>query len=271
MVDCGQIETQQPPPVETGKTSQSLVKILRGEEHYAKLPPELVIEDKLLAGIEELRPHGTDNLVENGGVLIQAADNIITVIQGGKSGETFSLNAPSITETNISDYLDGQYVLFRDDKPLKDMIIVDWQVLNKNKAYFKDLMDKGMKVIIGSSLGTIHSHPSGNLPSPTDTISTLYETEDKNSEVIVTSDWTYFLVPSLETPDLFLTDPHRNLLVPLNKGDKDVELEQKNGKYLPGEGPINTYRLSVIKNLCQENNVGFFCLKKGDKIARKVF
>ena len=272
MVDGGQVEIQQPTPTETVKPSQDLGRVFRGKEEYPKLPSELSFEDKLLGGIENLRPTDSSNLVERGGVIIQTPTNEIAIVEGGRPGEVFGLVAPEITEDNIADYLEGQVILFRDGKPLKDMLIVDWQVLDKNRAYFKSLMDQGMKVVIGSMLGKIHSHPSGNLPSPTDAISALFPlSEGKKSEAVVTGEWTYFIVPTIQTPDLFLTDPYRNVLQQLDKDDEETAKQQKLGSYPPGEGPQNAWRLKMIQDLCTKNSAGFYSLKRGDKAARRVF
>lgn len=272
MVDVGQVEMQGSTTEETAPLPQNLGQIFCGKEAYPRLPSKLNIGDKLLCGIDQLRPNNTSLLVERGGVLLQTPNNEIIIIECGKPGETFELRAQQITDEDVEEYIKSPYMLFHKDKPTNDMIIVEWPVLDRNRAYFKSLMDKGMKVLMGTKLGAIHSHPSGNLPSPFDVGQALYtHHERKESEVVVTNGWSYFLIPSLQTPDLWETDEDMEMLLTLLESDQEVWKQQESGSYAPGEGPITTYRYKMIQDLCQEYCVGFYTLKEGEKTAQRVF
>lgn len=250
-----------------------LAKILRGEKHKSELPQEFTIGQTFLAGVERLVPKPEDVDVENGGTIVNGATGEIRIVEGQRS-ITYEDQAWPITKTNVSHFANGERLIInpKTKRPFVRVLIAEENAYEGNEVFFKEAEKLGIKVVLGEKIGVAHSHPSGNFPSPNDIAATVYHgAEGKLSEIVVTPEWTYFIVPTIETPDMFITDEHRAQLEPMEKIDMERKKIQDSGHHLPGEGSLNEARYRMLKNICEQQNVAFYSMRKGQNIAKRIF
>lgn len=249
---------------------------------YNKLPNAFEVEEGILEGVELLRDMTKREDMEVGGVLVKDKAGKLSIRVAGEKGDGgFSLKMAEIDEENLDWFTGDQiYSKTKEGKPAFDIVFVQSKIAENFPQYFKGLMDIGTDVVFDRiPVGVVHTHPSGNLPSTGDfshvVTSPPYSSSAK-SEIVVTSDYVYFLVPTKQTPDLeekVLMQGGRekweadedSTIHYLSEAAKNKEIGRESNS------PLNAHRYQFLKQQCTENNVGFYILGIGDNVATRVF
>jgi hypothetical protein len=250
-------------------------------QEYSKLPSSFFVADSLLSGIELLRTQTSEKKIEIGGIIFENNKNElkIQIINPTKDSNNsmVRIDCKPIDEKNIDGPLFWESRSPGVNQYGHDIYLVKSELADRYRHLFKKLIRDGKNVLIDSSLiARIHSHPSGNLPSPGDFDLILWGKENI-SNVVLTEDWVYFLVPTIQTPDLSVdTDGQYKTKDPYELARKEDEediivdhllsVSQKENR----SKALNAVRLKVITDECLKNNIGFYALARGESIARRI-
>lgn len=154
----------------------------------------------------------------------------------------------------------------------------------KYRYFFEKLVQEGKEVIIdGTPIAPVHTHPSGHLPSQGDFAHVVSgEFRYKRPEIVVTSDWAYFLFPTKQTPDLY-KDPSGKFQLHDFKAMEQQQYELEDvvvdhilsisGKRNQEDAQRlarNAVRLKTLTDDCVKYNVGFYALEKGKSVAQRI-
>ena len=142
--------------------------------------------------------------------------------------------------------------------------------------------ESGREVVVGTPIAPIHSHPSGNLPSSADFNHEFFPGEGGTAapEIVVSRDWTYFLVATKQTPDAEHDLKLREKVERERLGDEDENTVKhillQSGKEYRAEDSedtmkaINALRQKNLTDDCLKYYVGFYVLAKGEATAKRV-
>lgn len=251
------------------------------EPDYNELPGSFEVGEEFIEAINLLCHRTETEKVEVGGILTKDKEGKLRFKTAGRCDSgVFTLDMVEITDENLSWFTEGSILTSRDGKPTKDIIFVSRKNADSNSQYFKTLIDMGTEVVLDRvPVGILHSHPSGNLPSPGDFSHTVIYSKIVSStkipEIVVTSEYTYLLFPTKQTVEL-TDDQIKGMDEWIKEEDETerylTEKDKTNGIINPDiKGHTNAFRYNFLRTHCLEHNVGFYALKNEDKTAQRVF
>ncbi len=251
--------------------------ILNQERNYHTLPTSFEVPESVSGAISLLRKKMQSENVEDGGVLMTDKEENITFSHVGRKGDFFVLSAVNITDANIDVYmrmLQNLNPKGEDFLPFFDAVTAPKQLADTQQPFFHTLVQKGVKLYMDKIIiSIIHSHPSGNLPSIGDftQAATANFEGSKYPEIVVTNEYSYFLLPTNQTPDL------TEVLVKSGERERLTETEDLTVKRLQessgkGEkGITNAIRHRFLQENCTKYNLGFYAMESGKPTAQRVF
>jgi hypothetical protein len=251
------------------------------EVNYNELPWSFEVGEEFVDAVNLVRQKTEIEKTEVGGVLMKDQAGKLGFKTAGGKGDPFPLNMAEITDKNLDFSMKAQALL---DFPAftEDIVFVSKMIADNNPHYFKRLIDMGAEVVLDRvPAGVLHSHPSGNLPSTGDFIATVIDDSLSSStsipEIVVTSEYTYFLFPTKQTVALTSETLRRGTYEKWVGEENETvnhlaEIDKANGVKNPNvDSHINAFRYNFLRNHCLENNVGFYALKNGEKNVQRVF
>lgn len=274
----------------TGIGKAKFLSILNSE--HSRLPDSFDVEPGILSGVELLRAETANRKVEVGGILFRDNNKEpkIKVISPSKElakSNIAYISYRTIDEGNIDFYLETHQkheggmrrALFEEQ-----VYFVDSNLVGKYRHFFEAFVQEGREVIIdGIAISPVHTHPSGNLPSQGDFAHVVWGPLNLRSpEIVVTSDWVYFLIPTKQTPDLY-KDPSGKFQLHDLKAMYEQEYQEEivvvdhliaspEGEEAKStkDSATNAVRLKMLQDNCAKYNVGFYALEKGKSLATRI-
>ena len=255
---------------------------------HSRLPNSFDVEQGILSGIVLLRLETANRNIEVGGVIFKDNNNepkVRVIIPRSDLKSRYLSIAPYrvIDERNIDFYLKRHQEF---EKGLKRGIFeeqaffVDSNTAREYRHFFEALIQEGKEIIIdGTPIAPVHTHPSGTLPSQVDFSHTTWGFEP--AEIVVTSGWTYFLIPTKQTPDLSGDSSSKlnlsNFKTMIDEEDKQEQavthlIRSANDRQQPivEEAARNSVRLKSLTDDSIKHNVGFYVLEKGKSVATRI-
>jgi hypothetical protein len=253
--------------------------------NYNELPGAFEVGEEFTDAVTLLRHRTETEKTEVGGVLTKDQEGKLGFKTAGEKGDIFALSMVQITDENKRFFTEERVLCKQDGKPTLDIAFVPKKIADNNSQYFKNLVDMGTEVVLDRvPAGRLHSHPSGNLPSPVDFGHVVAESGFSSSksipEIIVTSEYTYMLFPTKQTKNLSDDQMTKNGVgMAWGWGTEEAETAKRLGEIDEANGiknqdknaHFNALRYNFLRSRCMEHNVGFYALKNGEKTAQRVF
>ncbi len=254
------------------------------DKNYSSLPDHFNVSKSLLSRFAQIRKETERRKAEIPGVLYKDDKNElkIKVITKSVSNSYFGDSSSFVPIDYRNATEEGIKFLFlsyrAQNKGWKsDVYFTTPELAQKYNHLFKELNKDGREVIIGTPLTPIHSHPSGNMPSVGDFNKTLLGPSSRSEaaaepEIVVTSDWVYFLIPTKQTPDMS-SEARKLMDLGVGEPEEDRAVEHLSIKSGMKENDVNlrnAVRLKTITDMCLKYNVGFYVLAKGENEAKRI-